>query len=337
MEFLDFDENDIYEQIVNGNMNGLFAYFRNGLIVDYAFRNEDYPKRIGKTLLEIAVEANRSDVIKQLIKRKCDANLKYIVDVDNYCYILKKYVKQDRLKLMCMYPCIVNANIELIKLLLQAGYDVNFHDDRGCTALWHAVDLNNYHMVKLFVNANGCDVNKPDRALLRPLHVAAIHGDLKIVSLLLRRGADVNALQIRGSTPLIFAIKHDWYKITRLLLLYGANPNQIGYNGHTPMSTAALWCQERGIVDMLFESGAHVNPELIQSCIDDKSSIFSLCPGLLKDMRERSQEPTTLKALCGLKIRKSCSLSEKRTTYFDKLQKLPLPKSLKNLIMLEHI
>ncbi len=66
-------------------------------------------------------------------------------------------------------------------------------------------------LAKLFIE-NGSDVNAKDNANLTPLHWAAMGGMTDIVILLIERGADVNARIpaggiLAGVTPLIMAIE----------------------------------------------------------------------------------------------------------------------------------
>lgn len=240
---MDYFEDDLYEILIRGKWKSLAEYLAKGLDVNHAFRSTDRPDRLGKTLLEVAVEHHQMEIVEELVINKADANLKYIVDVNNFAYILRQYKKSDSLKLTCIYPCIVKNDVDLIKLLVQGGYDVNNHDDRGCTALWHAVDLDNYDMTKAILSSKHCDVNVMDTALLSPLHIAAMHGNPKIMSLLIRRGARIDAVQLRGWTALTLSCRTGCVPTTRMLLLNGADPNHICYNDYTPLSMALQYCE----------------------------------------------------------------------------------------------
>lgn len=334
---MDYFEDDLYESISSGNCKKVMEYVIKGLDVNHAFRSTSRLDRIGKTLLEVAVQAAQTELVKVLVKCGSNANLTYIVEVNKYAYRLKPYTKMNRLKLTCMYPCIVKGSTETIKLLVQGGFDVNVHDERGCTALWHAVDLDNYDMIKAMIVAKGCDVNICDMAMLRPLHIAAMHGNTRLSSLLIRHGAEVDALQLRGSTPLILSCRAGCYKTSRLLILNGANTNQVGYNGHTALSTALQWCQERALPELLIGAGARVDIDLVNKCKGENLIFMDLFPDFINYLMDAFNEIQPMKLLCCLVIRTCLMKSDSKVRLINKVESLPLPKIIKDYVLLDHL
>lgn len=69
--------------------------------------------------------------------------------------------------------------------------------------------------------AKGADVNKPGWT---PLHYAATHGHLAIMTLLLDHHAYIDAASPNGSTPLMMAALYGTPKAVKLLLEAGADP-----------------------------------------------------------------------------------------------------------------
>lgn len=333
-DVMEYMEDDLYECITNGDLVSVKTYLKKGLDVNHAFRSTDRKGRLGKTLLEVAITTGQREIAQLLVNNKCNANLKYIVDVNNFAYFLKPYTKKDQLKLTIMYSCIVKADIEMIKLLVQGGYDVNNYDDRGCTALWHAVDLNDYEMTKAIVSAKNCDVNVSDSAKLRPLHIAAMHANHKIVSLLIKRGAEIDALQLRGWTPLILACRSNCFATVRILILNGADPNFIGLNGHTPLSTAVQYSEDRRIPELLLDAGATVDLTLLKRCKEEKMKNLKANPDILQILKLQSMTPNTLKTLCFLQIRKCILHSNTKLHLIVKVEQLPLPKLIKDFLLL---
>ncbi|XP_046329508.2 ankyrin repeat, PH and SEC7 domain containing protein secG-like [Haliotis rufescens] len=330
-------EDDLYDAIATGNVASLKGYMSRGLSVNHAFRNTNAVGRLGMTLLDAAVSLNQKDVIRHLVSRGSDVNMKYVVDIDEFCYKLREYRKRDKLKMMSMYPCIVKGDVDMVKLLIQGGFDVNIQDDRGCTALWHAVDLSNYDMAKAIAMADGCDVNLADVTMLRPLHVAALHGNVRIASLLVRYGAIIDAVQLRGSSPLILAVKSACYDTVRLLLLNGADPNRIGYNGHTPISTAFQVCTDRRIVDMLIEAGAYCYYNLIIKCQREKLPLLKHHPEVVGVLKELASSPRSLKIQTCLVIRRTLLASKCHLHLMRKVAKLPLPKIMQEFLLLSYL
>ena len=334
---MDYFEDDLYESIEKGKIKSVKEYLDRGLDVNHAFRSNDRPDRLGQTLLEAALKTDRKEVAKLLVDRKCNANLKYIVNVVNYTYILKPYMKKDGLKLTCMYPAIVRGDVETIALLVRGGYDVNIHDDRGCTALWHAVDLGNYDMVKAILASDDCDVNVSDTAKLRPLHIASMHGNHRIASLLIRRGAIVDCVQLRGWTSLLLACRAGSAATVKLLLLNGADPNHLGKNEHTPISTALQYVQSRTVAEMLLEVGALVDLHLIRRCKEEKFEALKENPDLFSILKLCSETPRSLRTFCCLTIRKALITSSPDVHLVRKVDSLPLPKLIKDYLLLGHI
>ena len=67
----------------------------------------------------------------------------------------------------------------------------------------------------------GADVNKPGWA---PLHYAATHGHLEVISLLLENDAYIDAASPNGTTPLMMAAQYGTPAAVQLLLEAGADP-----------------------------------------------------------------------------------------------------------------
>ncbi|MGL4463239.1 MAG: ankyrin repeat domain-containing protein [Planctomycetia bacterium] len=92
---------------------------------------------------------------------------------------------------------------EMIRLLADAGADVNAGDDRGHTPLHLAA---NPEAVEALVEV-GADVNARSRDGGTPLHLAAGEADrADVMAALLEAGADAKAVDARGETALDVAL-----------------------------------------------------------------------------------------------------------------------------------
>ena len=130
-------------------------------------------------------------------------------------------------------------NIEVVRLLLAKGADVNIVDECGYTALLNAAGNGdrNAPLVKLLlehgarVNVKSGDtaeiVKNGPIALghLTPLQAAAGQGNYEAVEALVKAGADLNTKDVRNATPLVFAVATDHAnpEIVKLLLARGAD------------------------------------------------------------------------------------------------------------------
>jgi ankyrin repeat protein len=109
------------------------------------------------------------------------------------------------------------------RLLIEHGADINVRTQQGRTALMRAAKRNgNADLVRLLLE-KGADVKAPgDTTLIQ----AAQSGDIEIMRLLIEAGANVNCISQRfGETPLMYASVSDSVEVVRLLLAKGANPN----------------------------------------------------------------------------------------------------------------
>jgi hypothetical protein len=82
-------------------------------------------------------------------------------------------------------------NVDMVKLLLDNGVDVNHSPGGSAIPLHFAVDRGNLAVTKLLLD-NKADVNRPARHGVTPLHVAANNGNMALAKLLVDYGADVN-------------------------------------------------------------------------------------------------------------------------------------------------
>jgi ankyrin repeat protein len=95
-----------------------------------------------------------------------------------------------------------------------------------------------------FVEIPLTDVNQVGNFGDRPLHVAAVRGDIDEIRALIHAGADVNAPGDLGNTALHEAAGQGHVEAIKLLLANGASTKAKNEFGQTPLDIAKLEQQE---------------------------------------------------------------------------------------------
>lgn len=146
------------------------------------------------------------------------------------------------------------GNSEILGRLLAAGFDVNARTaDAHETPLLKAAALGRLEMAKVLVD-HGADVNAADRYGNTALMSAAWHG-AEMTTLLLDHGAEVNSGGKSGWIALVNAAKKNHLDVVRLLLSRGADATAKTEDGRTVLMMAAAK-GNRAMVELLLESGA---------------------------------------------------------------------------------
>lgn len=116
------------------------------------------------------------------------------------------------------------GDLATVKLLLEAGVDVNAKDSQGSTALREASYAGKQEVVSYLLDAKA-DVNSPSSAKFTALSAAISQKQVAIALLLLEHGANPNVVDPAGSTPLIEAAWQGSLPLVKALLAKGAAPN----------------------------------------------------------------------------------------------------------------
>ena len=150
-----------------------------------------------------------------------------------------------------------DGNGSLMRPLLQNGADAKTVDDCGIPILTYAIVGSRPDIVKLLIDA-GADVNAVDRSIYKlPLAYAVrVRGPddrYRIAKLLIDAGANVDAGN--GETPLVSAILQKDVRLVELLISSGADVNLHNNEGESAYSYAAAVGDYR-LKQMLLAAGA---------------------------------------------------------------------------------
>jgi hypothetical protein len=113
------------------------------------------------------------------------------------------------------------GNIEMMRLFISRGADINRMNGNGETALILAAWRGHLDAVKWLIE-RGARLNPPPRQW-SALHYAAFNGHREVAEYLLAEGANIDALSTNGSSVLMMAIYEGREDMARLLVERGAD------------------------------------------------------------------------------------------------------------------
>jgi ankyrin repeat protein len=193
---------------------------------------------------EAVIEGN-VERVKQLLK--ADPSLINVPD------------ENDRFNSLPLHHAATHGNIEIARILLKAGADIECGDSDESTPLDNAGVSRQGDMVR-FLLEQGADVNRRDKNGACALSFAASAGDSAIVDQLLAAGADLNYLSPQGLTLMHYAASRDLVKLFGLLTERGDDVNATTTDGLTPMHLAAYRARP-SLVKRMIELGADPSPK----------------------------------------------------------------------------
>ena len=197
--------------------------------------------------------------------------------------------------LTALHFAVREGDLDTVKVLVEAGADVNQVSEFGWTPLLTATQ-NRYYQIGKFLLENGANPNIANEGGWNPLYIATDNrniegGDyptrkpdmphLDFISLLLENGANPDLrmasstetrtifthqwLREEGATPFLRAAQSSDLELMKLLLQYGADPNINTSVGVTPLMVAAGIAWVEGVT---FEWSEQANRETIEMLID---------------------------------------------------------------------
>jgi len=182
----------------------------------------------GNTPLIIASKAGHVDVIRVLLGH--GANLEAKILLTGHTPLIAACYNDDDTE-------------EAVNVLLEAGAEMMARDNADYTCIHLAAYKNNINIIRLLVS-KGVDVNIPNSIFGHtPLHMActisSTHNKVETARVLLELGADINVQDDMGDTPLHTACRDRVDpELIGFLIANGANVGALNSQGHTPFDIA---------------------------------------------------------------------------------------------------
>ena len=200
-----------------------------------ASETADYLGQRGETVLVKAIRRNAATV-QALIEHGASVN---------GCSILNALSRYN--------PSIYKEKLEIMRILIEAGADVNERGEVGGVALMESAELGYIDEVVMLLNA-GADVNAIDNNSKSALSAAIAHRQsANLIVYLIEKGADIRgAMHLALSSGVSFDTKI-------CMAEHGADVNETTLFGVTLLMQTALYCSNPDIALMLIDKGAEVN------------------------------------------------------------------------------
>lgn len=154
----------------------------------------------------------------------------------------------------------------IAEYLIEQGADVNAKNDGfGSTPLMLASECNDLEIVKTLIK-KGAKIDEKNKSGGTSLMAASAKGHGEIVQSLIRLGADVNLTESRGNDALQYAVYRGHLSVVKALLENGAMPNRKNQSGMLPLHVA-IYQNNSSIAKLLLSMGANPN---ITALLDPK-------------------------------------------------------------------
>uniref|UniRef100_M3ZT44 Ankyrin repeat domain 6b n=1 Tax=Xiphophorus maculatus TaxID=8083 RepID=M3ZT44_XIPMA len=132
------------------------------------------------------------------------------------------------------------GHLEVVRILLKAGCDLDIQDDGEQTALHRAAVVGNTDIISALIQ-EGCALERQDKDGNTALHEVSWHGFSQCVKLLVKAGANVHGKNKAGNTALHLACQNGHTQSSKVLLLGGSRPDSQNHVGDTCLHVAARY------------------------------------------------------------------------------------------------
>ncbi|MFN4149536.1 MAG: ankyrin repeat domain-containing protein [Candidatus Sericytochromatia bacterium] len=236
----------LIEAIENNDIKLVKNLILKGADINFVFINE-YNNSFTPLILSILY--GNKEISNLLIEKVIDPNIK-----DNYSR-------------PALFFALEKGYVGIAEKLIKKGANVNIrfkHSDyeNFTPLMWTSFYLNKIDLAKLILSKGG-DIDAKTNEGFTPLIIASEFNNISMVKFLLERKANINASinegYYIGYTSLMFAIQNENEDLVKLLISKGANVNSIisdgKYKGYTLLSFASN-IANKSIIDILKKYGA---------------------------------------------------------------------------------
>ena len=246
----------------------------------------------GATPLMIACIANAHNSVKTLIELGADINFQdangqtplMFTTFKNAVNSAKILLKNQNLKIdakdytgsTALMRTAAYGSVEVLKILIKAGADINAVNYSGENALIRSVINNNNTIVQVLLQS-GINVNLVDKNGRSPLMVAAQYNNAIIAKQIIKGGADISLKDINNNTAFLIAAENNSTEILQILI----NTNKVTDEEYTQAVVKAAMKGNIDVIDILLKKAKKTKEmafaALTSACLKNNSNIVHVC------------------------------------------------------------
>lgn len=154
-----------------------------------------------------------------------------------------------------IFAAVENGYLEILKELLDEGFDFGTPDEYGDTPLMIACENGCLDIVRELLKHNA-DAEVIDQQGRTALMLACKYdSNIEIVKELVINGANIEVRDQEGMNPLMIACAYNCLEIVKFLIDSGSNLDVSDSNGTTLLMHASQHCNHKEIIQLLLEEG----------------------------------------------------------------------------------
>jgi ankyrin repeat protein len=264
----------LFDAIESGDRREVLKILNNPQHIDLNYRDP----ADGRTFLIEAIRAEQPQIVRILLERGADPNLKELiaasdaVDANQGATPLDAALETNETEMVDLliqhglnlqqHPSALHSSTstKMLRFLLDHGALIDGRDENGETYLQTAIDNDEEEIVELLIE-RGANVNVADEEGVTPLMRVESIEDAR---LLLEHGANVNATDNEGQTALhLLTSEPGRIEFATLLITRGADVNARDHDGHTPLDYV-IEAFDYDFALLLVSHGARVNEEMVR-------------------------------------------------------------------------
>jgi ankyrin repeat protein len=193
----------------------------------------------GNSFLHRAVHTGNVDMVKFLVSRGADVNVKdnygqtpvqiaaQLDDAEIIIHLVSNGAEiniKNSIGKTPLHDAVAHDQFQIVNYLISQDAEINAKDINGKTPLHDAV-FDNYSEISAYLVSKGAGFNLKDSDGKAALHYAVINENLDIIKSLVSSGANVNIRDKFNRIPLHFAADKGNLEIAKYLILNGSNIN----------------------------------------------------------------------------------------------------------------